>query len=305
MQEAAWTPLSGHGEPRPAGALSAALSPQATQTLSTRGRMAAGQAAHVVPAGGARPLQSAPAVPGEAVGLGATEEAAPHLPPGQACLCVSEKGPTGQLGHRHGWRPSDAGHALGAEHRCPVYPRCPEGTTGGRGAEAKGSHCESSQQTPAQAPGRAGKSPGEVMAPRPACRAGESRQGGGQGGESLRQEGASRAGSSRETAQSWHTRIGPGLALGPHCASPLEGNPETQHPPRRSPWGHGEAVDRENHSINNVSLEEYRDEEAERRTSLQTGLPSKTCKVGSAALCSAANSFTPTTPSHPHAPALR
>ena len=33
-------------------------SPQATQTLSTRGRMAAGRAAPVVPAGGARPLQS-------------------------------------------------------------------------------------------------------------------------------------------------------------------------------------------------------------------------------------------------------
>lgn len=47
------------------------------------------------------------------------------------------------------------------------------------------------------------------------------------------------------------------------------------------------------------------DGEAERRTSLQTGLPSKTRKVGSAALRSAVSSFTPAAPSHPHAPALR
>ena len=50
-----------------------------------------------------------------------------------------------------------------------------------------------------------------------------------------------------------------------------------------------------------MSLEEYRDEEAERKTSLQTGLPRRWCNVGSGALRSAAKaSLRPRPPTHAH-----
>lgn len=266
--------------PRPAGAPSAAPSPRAhthraavvqahsyADTVPT-GQDGRGRAARVVPAGGARPLQGAPAAPGGAAGPGATEGPAPQL--------------------------LDAGHTLSARSAGALSTRAAQ-----RGPQAGGEQSRrlSLQEQPADTgtgTGASGQCPETRMPGLGALL--KWRAGWGEPVAGRSEPGRQQPKDSTAPAHEERTRPGPGASL---CVAP-GGEPETQHPPRRSPWRRGEAMGRESHSIN-VGVPGG----AERRTSLQTGLPSKTRKVGSAALHSAASSFTPAAPSHPHAPALR
>lgn len=68
--------------------------------------------------------------PGSTCGAGRRGKAAA----GRTSCTWRSGGPGGHRGASAS-TPGRGPHAECAERRCPVYPRCPEGTTGGRGAE--------------------------------------------------------------------------------------------------------------------------------------------------------------------------
>lgn len=249
-------PPSGLRVPRPAGAPSAAPSPRAhahraatvqahsyTDTVPT-GQDGRGRAAHVVPAGGARPLQGAPAAPGGATGPGATEGPAPQLPLGQARLCAPEKEPADQLGHRHGRRPLDAGHTLSAQSAGALSTRAAQRGPRAGGKRSRGLSLQEQPADTGTGTGASGQCPETRMPGLGAPLKRRAGQGKPVAGRS--EPGRQQPRDSTAPAHEERTRPSPGASL---CVAP-GGEPETQHPPRRSPWRRGEAMGRESHSIN-------------------------------------------------------